>query len=349
VPAATLPRAEATERRSPMGGLSMTSRMLGCISAALALFVPGLAAQAQEFPTRTVTIVVPLAAGTGMDSVVRIYAEELQKTLGKPVVIENQPGAALMLAAQRVATATPDGHTLVVSTSSPMAINQTLYKKVNYDPEKDFVPLSLYLKSPFVLLVGPNLGTNSVKEFISKAQTSEKPFTYGTPGAGTLLHLVMELMKRDFKFKADHVPYRNSPQIVTDVIGGHISSAVSETGAAMTNIKSGNVKALGITSDVRHPALPDVPTMAEAAGLPGFEAVSWHVLLAPSATPKPIVERLQKEMARITGNDAFQKRVSDIGLMPLKPMSEAEMLNYMAVERVRWGGVVKDLGLAGTQ
>jgi tripartite-type tricarboxylate transporter receptor subunit TctC len=327
----------------------MNTRAIGRIAATLALLLPGLGAQAQEYPTKNVTIVVPLAAGTGMDSVVRIYAEELQKALGKPVVVENQPGAALMLAAQRVSTATPDGHTLVVSTSSPMAINQTLYKKVAYNPEKDFVPLALYLKSPFVLLVGPKLGTNTVKEFISKAQTSDKPFTYGTPGAGTLLHLVMELMKRDFKFKADHVPYRSSPQIVTDVIGGHISSAVSETGAALSNIKSGNVKALGITSTTRHPALPDVPTMAEAAGLPGFEAVSWHVLLAPSATPKPIVARLQKEMARITGNDAFQKRVSTIGLMPLKPMSEAEMLKYMAAERVRWGGVVKGLGLAASQ
>ena len=333
-----------------MGGSPMNTRTLCRIAAAvLAALLPG-AAGAQEYPTKNISIVVPLAAGTGMDSVVRIYAEELQKSLGKPVVVENQPGAALMLAAQNVARATPDGHTLVVSTSSPMAINQTLYKKVNYDPEKDFVPLSLYLKSPFVLLVGPNLGTGSVKEFISKAQASEKPFTYGTPGAGTLLHLVMELMKRDFKFKADHVPYRSSPQIVTDVIGGHISSAVSETGAALSNIKSGNVKALGITSTTRHPALPDVPTMAEAAGLPGFEAVSWHVLLAPSATPKPIVARLQKEMARITGDAAFQKRVSTIGLMPLAPpMSEADMLKYMAAERVRWAGVVKALGLAGSQ
>lgn len=307
-------------------------------------------AKAQEFPTKTVTIVVPLAPGTGMDSVVRIYADLLQKSLGKPVVVENQPGAALMLAAQNVARATPDGHTLVVSTSSPMAINQTLYKKVNYDPDKDFVPISLYLKSPFVLIVNPAIGIANVKDFITKAGSAEKPFTYGTPGAGTLLHLVMELMKRDFKFKADHVPYRSSPQIVTDVIGGHISSAVSETGAALSNIKDGKVKALGITSTVRHPALPDVPTMAEAAGLPGFEAVSWHLLMAPSATPRPIVDKLQKEMARITGDEAFQKRVTTIGLMPLNPPpDEKAMLAYIKAEQVKWSAVVKSLGLAGSQ
>ena len=305
---------------------------------------------AQDYPSRNVTIVVPLAPGTGMDSVVRIYADELSKSLGKPVVVENQPGAALMLAAQNVARAQPDGHTLVVSTSSPMAVNQTLYKKVNYDPEKDFVPISLYLKSPFVLIVNPQLGTTSVKDFIKKAQESDaKPLTYGTPGAGTLLHLTMEVMKRDFKFKADHVPYRSSPQIVTDVIGGHISSAISETGAALSNIKDGKLLALGITSTAAHPQLPEVKPIAEAAGMPGFEAVSWHVLLAPSATPKPIVERLHKEMARITGNPEFQKRVSAIGLMPLQPTSVDQMLDYMGSERKRWGGVVSQLGLAGSQ
>ncbi len=303
---------------------------------------------AQDYPSRNITIVVPLAAGTGMDTLVRIYADELQKTLGKPVVIENQPGAALMLAAQNVARAAPDGHTLVVSTSSPMAINQALYKKINYDAEKDFVPLSLYVKSPFVLIVNPSLGATNMKDFIKKAKESENPFTYGTPGAGTLLHLTMEVLKRDFQFKADHVPYRNSPQIVTDVIGGHISSAISETGASLTLIREGKVTALGITSDTRHPSLPDVPPMAEAAGMPGFEAVSWHVLLAPSATPRPIVERLQKEMAAITGSEAFQKRATTVGLIPVKPDTVDGMLAYMKKERERWGALVTQLGLAGT-
>ena len=253
-----------------------------------------------------------------------------------------------MLAAQNVARAAPDGHTLVVSTSSPMAINQALYKKINYDAEKDFVPLSLYVKSPFVLIVNPSLGAMNMKDFIKKAKESEKPFTYGTPGAGTLLHLTMEVLKRDFQFKADHVPYRNSPQIVTDVIGAHITSAISETGASLTLIRDGKVSALGITSDTRHPQLPDVPPMAEAAGIPGFEAVSWHVLLAPSATPKPTVERLQKEMAAITGSEAFQKRATTVGLIPVKPDTVDGMLAYMKKERERWSALVTQLGLAGS-
>lgn len=327
----------------------MSSR-INALAVGLALAAAPALVQAQEYPSRNVTIVVPLAPGTGMDTLVRVYADELQKTLGKPVVVENQPGAALMLAAQNVARAAPDGHTLVVSTSSPMAVNQTLYKKISYDPVKDFVPLALYVKSPFVLIVNPSLGANTVKEFVKKAQESEsKPFNYGTPGAGTLLHLTMEVLKRDFKFKADHVPYRNSNQIVADVVGGHISSAVSETGAALSLIRDGKVKALAITSATRIPSLPDVLPLAEGVGVPGLETVSWHVLLAPAATPKPIVDRLHKEMAAITGSEAFQKRAATTGLIPLKPDSIDGMLKYMQSERERWGTLVSQIGLAGSQ
>jgi len=322
----------------------LRSALVGALVTALA----GLPAHAQDYPTRNITIVVPLAAGSGMDSIVRIYAEDLAKALGKPVVVENQPGAALMLAVQNVARAAPDGHTLVVSASPPMAVNPTLYKKVNYDAEKDFVPLALYAKSPFVLIVNPALGADTMKDFIKKAQDSANPVTYATTGAGTLQYLTMETLKRDHKFQASHVPYRSPPQIVTDVVGGHITSSISETGAALSLIVEGKLKALGITASAPHPSLPQVPTMAEAMGMPGFEAVSWHVLLAPAATPRPIVERLHAEMRRITGDAAFQKRVSDIGLMPLKPRSIAEIETYIKSERDRWSRVVTQLGLAGT-
>ncbi|MBX9589671.1 MAG: tripartite tricarboxylate transporter substrate binding protein [Hyphomonadaceae bacterium] len=316
---------------------------------ALAVLLSGLPATAQDFPTRNITIVVPLAAGSGMDSIVRIYAEDLAKALGKPVVVENQPGAALMLAAQSVARANPDGHTLLVSSSPPMAVNPTLYKKVNYDPEKDFVPLALYAKSPFVVIVNPAFGAATMTEFIKKAQDSAaNPVTYATTGAGTLQYLTMEILKRDFKFQANHVPYRSPPQIVTDVVGGHITSSISETGAALSLIVEGKLKALGITASAPHPSLAQVPTLADAIGRPGFEAVSWHVLLAPAATPRPIVDRLHAAMNRITGDAAFQKRVRDIGLMPLPPRSIEEIETYMKGERERWGGVVTALGLAGS-
>ena len=329
---------------------------VAAVSSALAL--ASGAAQAQTYPSRNVTIVVPLAAGSGMDLIVRIYGEELAKALGRAVVIENQPGAALMLAPQTVARAVPDGHTLVVSVTGPMTVFQTLAKKIGFDPDKDFTPISLYVKSPFVLVVGPqarfqhdpSLGIATMQDFIATArQRRDNPITYGTPGTGTLLHLAMEILKQDFAFEANHVPYRNSGQIVADVVGGHINSAMSETGLAQSLIKDGKLKALAITSSVRHSSLPEVATMAEAADRPGFEAVSWHILLAPSATPAPIVERLRAEMKKITGDAAFQKRVSEIGLIPLAPMTAEEMQAYIKSERVRWTGVVRKLGLEGSQ
>jgi tripartite-type tricarboxylate transporter receptor subunit TctC len=308
----------------------------------------GIPAHAQDYPTQNVTIVVPLAAGSGMDSIVRIYAEDLGKALGKPVVVENQPGAALMLAAQNVARAAPDGHTLVVASAPVLAVNPTLYKKVNYDAVKDFVPIALYAKSPFVLIVGPGFGAETVKDYIRKAQQSANPVTYATTGAGTLQYLTMEVLKRDHKFAAAHVAYRAPPQIVTDVMGGHVASSISETGAALSLIQDGKLKALGVTSSTPLASLPKVPTIAEAIGMPGFEAVSWHVLLAPSATPRPIVDRLHTEMQRITGDPAFHKRISDLGLIPLSPRSVEAIEQYIKSERERWGGLVKELGLAGT-
>jgi tripartite-type tricarboxylate transporter receptor subunit TctC len=310
---------------------------------------PGGAAQAQDYPARTITIVVPLAAGSGMDTVTRLYADELQKSLGRSVVVENQPGAALMLAAQNVARAAPDGYTLVVSTAAPMAVNPTLYKKVNYDPDKDFVPISLYVKSPFVLIASPSFGATSAMDFIKKAQSSTTPVPFGTSGTGTVQHLTMETLKRDFKFAADHVPYRSSPQIVTDVLGGHLASSMSEMGTALSLIREGKIPAYAITSATRHPSLPNVPTFAEAISRPGFEAVSWHVLMAPAATPEPIVRRLHEEMSRITGTTAFQTRATEIGLTPVPPVSIAEIDRYIRAERKRWGEAVIALGLAGSQ
>jgi tripartite-type tricarboxylate transporter receptor subunit TctC len=318
------------------------------IGAALALALPAFSAQAQDYPTRNVTIVVPLAAGSGMDSIVRIYAEDLAKALGRPVVVENQPGAALMLAAQNVARAAPDGHTLVVASAPVLAVNPTLYKKVNYDAEKDFVPIALYAKSPFVLIVNPAFGAATMKEFIKKAQEIANPVTYATTGAGTLQYLTMEVLKRDHKFPASHVAYRSPPQIVTDVVGGHVACSVSETGAALSLISEGKLAALGITAATPLPSLPQVPTMAEAMGMPGFEAVSWHALLAPAATPRAVVERLHAEMKRITADSGFQKRVTEIGLMPLDPRPVEEIEQYIRNERTRWGGVVTELGLAGS-
>jgi tripartite-type tricarboxylate transporter receptor subunit TctC len=319
------------------------------LAATLAAVGPALPAAAQSYPTKTIQLVVPLAAGTAMDSLARFYAEELQKALGQPVIINNQPGASFMLAAQTVAKAEPDGHTLLVNSAPALAVNPTLFKTVNYNPEADFAPISVYAKSPFLLLVNSKLGIGTAKAFIDKAQASAVPMNFASPGAGTLQFLSMETLKQQFKFKLEHVPYRASPQILNDLLGEHINAAIHEAGGAVSLVREGKITALATTSLVRHPALPDVPTLAEAVGLPGFEAVSWHALLAPVATPGPVVSRLIAEMQRITATDAFKKRVVELGLEPQTARTSDETKAYMRSERERWGGVVRSLGLEGSQ
>jgi len=312
--------------------------------------VVGIApALAQGYPTRAVTIIVPLAAGTGMDTLARLYGDQLGQALGKPVVIENRPGAGLMLGTAAVAAAPPDGHTIGISTAAPMSVAQVLYKKINYDPDKDFTPIYFYVKSPFVLIVNPALPINSVPELIKYAKESANSMTYSSPGAGVLQHLSIEFMAQRFGLKMTHVPYRNSPQSITDIAAGHVNLGFAEAGASLPLIREGKVRALAVSSSTRLPTLPDVPPFGEAANAPDFEAVSWHVLFAPSATPKEIVERLHQEMKRIMSAPDMKKRAADIGLIPLDSPPVEEIKRYIKSEQEKWGSLVKKLGLEGTE
>src|SRR6186713_1048618 len=282
------------------------------LAATVAAVAAGAPARAQDYPTRPVTIVVPLAAGSGMDALVRLYAEKLQVALGKPVVVDNRPGAALMLAAAAVATAPADGYTLLVSTSSAMAINPVLYKKVNYDHVRDFVPISLYVKSPFILVVNPDLPAKSVPELIAYAKANQGKLSYSSPGAGVAQHLSMEYMKNQFGLEITHVPYRSTPQSIQDIAAGHIALGWAEAGASIPLIKDGKLRALAVSSTTRLPLLPEVPPLAEAAPAPGFEAVSWHMLLAPAKTPRDIADRLHAEMKRILAEPELKQKIETI-------------------------------------
>jgi putative tricarboxylic transport membrane protein len=318
------------------------------LAATIAAVAAGAPVQAQDYPTRPVTIVVPLAAGSGMDSLVRLYAEKLQVALGKPVVVDNRPGAALMLAAAAVATAPADGYTLLVSTSSAMAINPVLYKKVNYDHVKDFVPISFYVKSPFILVVNPDLPAKSVPELIKHIKDSKSPLSYSSPGAGVAQHLSIEYMKKRFELDITHVPYKNTPQSIQDIAAGHVQLGFAEAGASLPLIRDGKLRALAVSATTRIPSLPDVPPFAEAAKAPDFEAVSWHILFAPAATPKPIIERLHTEMKKIMADPEMIRLTEKIGLLPVDSPDIDGIQKYLASEREKWGSLVKQLGLAGT-
>jgi tripartite-type tricarboxylate transporter receptor subunit TctC len=326
-----------------------SSARLALAALALAVLQPGAPANAQSYPTRTITIVVSLAAGSGMDTLVRLYGEKLQQSLGKPVVIENKPGAALMLAAAAVATAPPDGYTLLVSTSSAMAINPILYKKINYDHINDFAPISFYVKSPFILVVNPDLPVKSVPDLIKLAKESPTPLTFSSPGAGVAQHLSIEYMKQRFGLNMTHVPYRSTPQSITDIVAGHVNLGFAEAGASLPLIRDGKLRALAVSSLTRIPTLPDIPPFSEAANAPDFEAVSWHMLYAPAATPKEIVDKLHQEMNKIMRDPEMKQKASAIGLLPIDPPSIADTQKYLSSEREKWSSLVKKLGLEGTQ
>ena len=328
--------------------MSCTFVRRALIAAAITAVAASAPAQAQDYPTRPITIVVPLAAGSGMDSLVRLYAEKLQIALGKSVVVDNRPGAALMLAAAAVATAPADGYTLLVSTSSAMAINPVLYKKVNYDHVKDFVPISFYVKSPFILVVNPDLPAKSVPELIKHLKDSKSPLSYSSPGAGVAQHLSIEYMKKQFDLDITHVPYKNTPQSIQDIAAGHVQLGFAEAGASLPLIRDGKLRALAVSATTRIPSLPDVPPFAEAAKAPDFEAVSWHILFAPAATPKPIIERLHTEMKKIMADPEMIKLTEKIGLLPVDSPDIDGIQKYLASEREKWGSLVKQLGLAGT-
>lgn len=326
---------------------SAARRMLAALSlSALAFNAP---VQAQSYPSRNVTVVVSIGAGTGMDVLARIYSDKLQQILGKPVVVENKPGASTMLAAREVASAAPDGHTLVVLTSSAMAINPTLYKQINYDPNRDFIPISLYVKSPFILVANPALPFKTVAEFIKYAKEAPTPINYASVGAGGLQHLSMEFAKQRFGFNGTHVPYRQTGQQVSDIAAGHVAVGFVEAGASIPLIKEGKLRALAVSASSPLPLLPDVPPISTASGAPDFETVSWHVLLAPAKTPQPIVDRLHAEMKKIFADPDIVTKAANIGLIPIETPSVEGISAYMKSEQMKWGSLVKKLGLEGSQ
>ena len=239
--------------------------------------------RAQDYPSKTITIVVPLAAGTGMDIIARLYGEELARRLGKPVIIENKPGAGFLVATQTVLSAPADGHTLLVGASN-LAYNQTLYKQLPFDSEKELLPISHYLTSPFILVVNPSLPVQSAAEFIKYAKERSTPLSYSSPAGGGVPHFAVEVMKQRFGLQLTHVPYRNSPQGIIDVASGHIDCAFAEAGASLMLIRDGKLRALAVSSAQRLPAHPLIPLFAEATGAGDFEIVAWHMLVARAGT-----------------------------------------------------------------
>jgi tripartite-type tricarboxylate transporter receptor subunit TctC len=236
----------------------------------------------------------------------------------------------------------------VAATSSIMAIRPAMFKKPPYDPLADFLPLSLYLKSPFILVVNPALPAKSVPELIAYIKERPGQISFSSPSIGGAPHLVGEYLKQRFGIQMTHVPYRNSPQAIADVAAGHVPLTFAEAGASLPLIRDGRLRALAVTSATRLPTLPDVPSFAEASGIADFEAVSWHVLIVRAATPGDVVSRLHAEMNRIMTAPDVKDSVAKMGLLPQDPPTIDSTRQYIRSEIEKWGNLVKSLGMHGS-
>jgi tripartite-type tricarboxylate transporter receptor subunit TctC len=306
------------------------------------------AARAEDFPSRTVTIVVPYAPGGSTEILARIIAQNLTPRLGQSVIVENRPGAGTVIGASYVAKAEPDGYTLLMVTPTPMAINVRVHKQLPYDPATDFVPLVMVAAAPFVLIVNADLPVHSVKELIAYAKERPGKLSYGSGGVGAPHHLYAELFKSMTGIQLTHVPYKGSLPALNDVLAGHIELMFCDVPPAAGQIKAGKVRALGVTTKARLAAFPDIPPISEA-GVPGFEVSGWFMVVAPAKTPPAVVAKLHGELKTVLDTPALKEQIAKLSLLPLDTPSVDDMKAFVKSEIVRWGKVVEAAGIAGTE
>jgi tripartite-type tricarboxylate transporter receptor subunit TctC len=300
------------------------------------------AALAQAYPFKPVKIIVPFGPGGFTDVVARILGQKLGEALGQPVVIENKPGAGSMIGTDFVAKAQPDGHTLVI-VSSTHVISPWIYKNVPYDPIKAFAPVTKLVDSPYVLLVNPKVPARNVQEFIALAKARPDDIHYASSGNGSAQHLIGGLFASMTGAPLKHVPYRSSNLATTDLVAGVVESSFAGVPNALAQVPNGRVRALAVTSARRIAQLPNVPTMQEA-GVAGYDATIWLALLAPAGTPKDIINRLNSEIAKIMATPESQKAMFDAGVEVSLSTPEA-LTQLMSRELDKWGKVVKETGI----
>jgi tripartite-type tricarboxylate transporter receptor subunit TctC len=300
-------------------------------------------ALAQDYPTRNVIFIVPTGAGAATDLLARLLAPQLGDRLGRAFVVENRPGAGTLTASNAVAKAAPDGYTILMGTSTPLAINATLYKHLPYDPVKDFMPLALIARIPFVLVVNNDLPVHSVAELIAYAKAHPGELSYGSTGPGTPFHLNAALFGTMTGIEMVHVLYKAVVDAQVDLMGGRIQVMFTDFTSSVPLIKDGRMRALGVTTKYRAAAMPELVPIAEL-GVPGFDAAAWQMVVAPAATPRPIVDKLHAELEAIMALPETRNAITRIGLIPADSASVEELQAFIRSEIVRWGEVVKRSG-----
>ena len=296
------------------------------------------AAQAQQYPSRSIRMVVPFAPGGGSDISARILAEGLGDALGQSIVVDNRPGAGSILGCDIVAKANPDGYTTLLGNIS-MAFNTAIYKKLPYDAIKDFTPITLATDQPNILVAHPSLPAKSFTEFLSLASSQPGKFTYGSAGAGSGTHLAMELLLMSRRLDLVHVPYKGTGPALTALLGNQISVFFSTYASALPHVKAGRLRAYAVTSTKRTATLPEIPTVAES-GFPGYEYSTWYGFLAPAGTPRAIVEKLNKAAVTVLKSEKTRERYVAQGMDPI-PSTSAEYTTYLKSEIAKWTKVVR--------
>jgi len=310
-------------------------RMFATLAAAL---VAG-SALAQPYPSKPLRVIVPWPPGQATDLSARLVAQKVAESIGQPIVADNRPGASGSIGTEAVAKAAPDGYTLLAGSSGPLSINPLL-QKTPYDPEKSFAPVSLIATVPYVLVTAPNFPASSARELIALVRANPGKYTFASSGTGATTHLITEVFNSRAGLQATHVPYKGSGPSLTDVMGGQVAYTIETMAAVVANVRAGRLKALAITSAQRNAGLPDVPTVAEAADMPGFNMNAWIGYLAPAGTPPEIVNRLSGEVQKALASPDVRERYATLGLNPTSTTPD-DLAKLMRDESVRYADIIK--------
>jgi tripartite-type tricarboxylate transporter receptor subunit TctC len=303
---------------------------------------------AQTYPARQITLIAPWPAGGAIDALCRAMAPGLAERLGKPIVVENRPGAGSVLGVTAGAKAAPDGYTLTMAGSASLAIGVTLNRSFPYDPLKDIVPIAFTGYVPFILVVNPSLPVHSLSDLIKYAKENPGKLSFASGGPGSPHHLLAELLKSMAGIEMTHVPYKGSAPALTDVIAGHVPLLFSDTVPSLPMIREGKVRALGVSSARRLPSAPEIPPLAEA-GLPQFDGAGWGMIVAPAGTPGEIVTKVHAAAKEVEGLAEVRQQVIRLGMVPGVSPPPNELSAFIKSEIERWGKIIRQAGLAGSE
>jgi tripartite-type tricarboxylate transporter receptor subunit TctC len=333
----------------PGGRAGVVAGLSACLVALLPLHADAQPAAKQaigtseRFPDRPIRMLVGFTPGGGADTAARPVAQRLAEAIGQQVVVDNRPGSSGNVAADIVARANPDGYTLLFGTIANFAINPMIYERLTYDPVRDFAPITLAASPVNVLIVHPSVQANTMKELIALVRAKPNAFNYGTSGIGGAGHLAGELLALLGGLTLTHVPYKGGSAAIADLIGGNIPIVITVVPGAVPQVKAGRARLLAVTTAKRSALLPDVPTIAES-GLPGFEANNWYGIVAPSKTPRPVIDRLNAELVKVLNSPGLREIYSNQGIEAI-PSTPAEFTAYIRSEIAKWSKVVKAAGI----